>query len=457
LTLNKPILALLALVVAGLPAPVGRADPDPGGKVSHFVLANGLEVVVIPDRRSPVVTHMIWYKAGSADEPPGKSGVAHFLEHLMFKGTVKNPGGRFSQMVHALGGHENAFTSTDYTAYFQRVTREHLPTLMEFEADRMTGLVLTDEVVAPELQVVLEEQNQRVANSPAARLAEHVDAALYLNHPYGRPVIGWRHEIERLTRADALDFYRRYYTPNNAVLVVAGDVTAAEVRALAEKTYGKVEPRAEVGPRIRPQEPDTFAVRQVTLADPRVEQPALRRSYLTPSYTTGKDNEPEALELLAHILGSGSTSRLYRALVAEKGLATGTSAWYQGSGLDHTRLSISASPRPGVSLKELEEALDGVLAQVIERGVEAAELARAKTSLIAQVIYDQDNQSTLARWYGVALTTGSTVERVRTWPDRIRAVTAETVHEVARRYLDKRRSVTGHLIKGEPRVEEKRS
>jgi zinc protease len=449
--------AFAVLLAAALVAPGGYAEPDPGSKVSHFVLANGLEVVVIPDRRSPVVTHMIWYKVGSADEPPGKSGIAHFLEHLMFKGTAKNPMGRFSQTVHALGGHENAFTSTDYTAYFQRVTREHLPTLMEFEADRMTGLVLTDEVVAPELQVVLEEHNQRVGNSPAARLAEHIDAALYLNHPYGRPVIGWRHEIERLTRADALDFYRRYYTPNNAVLVVVGDVTAAEVRTLAEKTYGKVEPRVEVGPRIRPQEPDTFAVRQVTLADPRVEQPGLRRSYLTPSYTTGKDNEPEALELLAHILGSGSTSRLYRVLVAEKALATSTGAWYQGSGLDHTRLSISASPRPGVSLKELEEALDGVLAQVVEHGVDAAELARAKTSLIAQVIYDQDSQSTLARWYGVALTTGSTVERVRTWPDRIRAVTAEAVREAARRYLDKRRSVTGYLVKGEPRVEEKRS
>src|SRR5213078_3869344 len=248
-------------------------------------LANGLELVVIPDHRAPVVTHMMWFKVGAADETPGKSGLAHFLEHLMFKGTEKNPGGAFSRQVAEIGGQENAFTASDYTGFFQRVPRNNLKEVMALEADRITGLVLTDDVVQPELNVVLEEQNMRVANNPAARLSEQVDAALYLNHPYGRPIIGWRQEIEKLTREDALEFYKRFYTPNNAILIVAGDVTAEEVKKLAEETYGKVERVTEVAPRVRPQEPVQVAPRTVTLADPRVTQPSVQRYYLVPSYT----------------------------------------------------------------------------------------------------------------------------------------------------------------------------
>src|SRR5579863_3488025 len=243
---------MIVLALAGAAAGTARAAPGP--EVSDFTLANGLEVVVIPDHRAPVVTHMIWYKVGAADETPGNSGLAHFLEHLMFKGTAQNPGNRFSLAVAAIGGQENAFTTDDYTGFFQRVPREHLKEMMAFEADRITGLVLTDEVVRPELNVVLEEQNMRVANNPNSRLAEQIDAALYLNHPYGRPTIGWRPEIEGLDREDALAFYRRFYTPNNAVVVIAGDVTADEVRADAEETYGKVVPRTEVAPRLRPKE-----------------------------------------------------------------------------------------------------------------------------------------------------------------------------------------------------------
>ena len=268
-----------------------------------FHLGNGLEVVVVPDHRAPVVTHMIWYKVGAADETPGKSGLAHFLEHLMFKGTAQNPGNSFSQEVAAIGGQENAFTSSDYTGFFQRVPREHLKEMMAFEADRITGLVLTDDVVRPELNVVLEEQNMRVANNPNSRLAEQMDAALYLNHPYGRPVIGWRPEIESLDRDDALAFYRRFYTPNNAIVVIAGDVTSDEVKADAEETYGKIARRAEIAPRQRPKEPPQEAPRTVTLADARVEQPSVNRYYLVPSRTNAKPGESEALEVLAHVLG----------------------------------------------------------------------------------------------------------------------------------------------------------
>jgi zinc protease len=437
----RTLLLVIALVGASPFAARAAAGPD----VTHFTLANGLEVVVIPDHRAPVVTHMIWYKVGAADETPGKSGLAHFLEHLMFKGTARNPGNRFSREVATLGGHENAFTSSDYTGYFQRVPREHLKELMAFEADRTTGLVLTDAVVRPELNVVLEEQNMRVANNPNARLAEQMDAALYLNHPYGRPVIGWRPEIESLTRDDALAFYKRFYTPNNAVVVVAGDVTADEVKADAEETYGKVAPRAEIAPRHRPMEPTQEAPRTVTLADARVEQPSLMRSYLVPSRTTAKPGESQALEVLAHILG-GESGRLYRALVVEQGVALTAGAYYSATALDYGKFGIYAAPTPEKSLHQVEAAVDAVLADVSQNGITADELALAKSRLIADAVYAQDNQATLARWYGAALATGESVEMVRQWPEEIRAVTAEAVREAARTWCNPRASVTGYLV-----------
>ncbi len=444
---------LAALATAVALAASARAEPT--SPVSRFVLSNGLEVVVIPDHRAPVVTHMLWYKVGSADETPGKSGLAHFLEHLMFKGTAKNPKG-FSDVVSTVGGQENAFTSSDYTGYFQRVPKDQLKSMMEFEADRMTGLVLTEDVVKPELAVVLEEYNMRVANNPGARLGAQIEAALYLNHPYGRPVIGWRQEIEKLNLEDALAFYRRFYTPNNAILIVAGDVTAAEVKKLAEETYGKVPRVTEIGPRVRPQEPVQEAARTVTLADPRVTQPSLQRQYLAPSSTTAKDGESEALEVLSHILGRGENSRLYRALVVDKGIAVSAGTSYDSTALDPTRFAVYGSPKPGTSLPELEAAIDLVLAEVIDKGITADELERAKSRMIADAIYANDSQRTLAQWYGSALTTGSTVDDVRAWPDRVRAVTTESVQKAARQWLDKRRSVTGYLIK-ETRPEEKRS
>ena len=445
---------ILLLVTALTGATVSAAHA--GAEVSHFTLANGLEVVVVPDHRAPVVTHMIWYKVGAADETPGKSGLAHFLEHLMFKGTEKNPGDAFSRQVAAIGGQENAFTASDYTGFFQRVPRNHLKEMMALEADRITGLVLTDDVVRPELNVVLEEQNMRVANNPAARLGEQMDRALYLNHPYGRPVIGWRPEIEQLNREDALAFYRRFYSPNNAVVVVAGDITAEEVKADAEATYGKIADRAETNPRHRPMEPLQEAPRTVTLADIRVEQPSVSRDYLVPSENSAKPGESEALEVLAHVLGSGENCRLYRGLVVEQGLALNASANYAGTAVDYAKFAIFGAPKPGVSLPQLEAAIDGILAEVVAHGISSDELDRAKTRLIAEAVYAEDNQATLARWYGAALATGRTVEGVRAWPERIRAVTAEAVQNAARTWLDRRRSVTGYLVKT-LQSEEKRS
>ena len=344
-----------AVAMAALLAIASSAQSAPNGpQVSDFILGNGLELVVIPDNRAPVVTHMIWYKVGAADETPGKSGLAHFLEHLMFKGTAKNPAGKFSQVVARIGGQENAFTSQDYTGYFQRVPSEQLRTVMEFEADRMTGLQLTDDVVLPERNVILEEQNQRVGNNPRARLTEQIDAALYLNHPYGKPVIGWRHEMEQLSRDDAIGFYRRFYAPNNAIVVIAGDVDPLKVRTMVEESYGKIPRHGMVAPRVRPEEPPPVAMRSLTLADPRVEMPTLQREYLTPSFRTAKRGESEALEVLSHILGSGSNSRLYRALVVDKQMAVMASAWYDANALDLSKFGVVGGPRPGVTLQQLE-------------------------------------------------------------------------------------------------------
>jgi zinc protease len=450
----------VSLVAALLPvfsgSAIAQTKPQPP---ASFTLANGMQVVVIPDHRTPVVTQMIWYKVGSADETPGKSGLAHFLEHLMFKGTAKHPAGEFSQTVLKVGGNENAFTSTDYTGYFQRVPRDQLGRMIEFEADRMTGLILKDENVLPERDVVLEEFNMRVANNPDARLTEQMMAALYLNHPYGRPVIGWRQEIEKLDREDALAFYKRFYAPNNAILIIAGDVDANEVRPLVEKFYGPVpaQPLIPVN-RVRPQEPVPAAPRTVTLSDPRVEQTSLRRYYLVPSSATAAAGESAALDVLSQLMGSGANSYLYRALVIDKPLAISAGAGYQGTALDPTQFQISVSPKPGVEFSQIEQGIDAVIADMSQNPPRAEDLERVKTQLIAEAIYAQDNQATMARWYGGALTSGLSIEDIRSWPDRIRAVTAEQVRDAAAKWLDKKRSVTGYLIKDNaPKREEKRS
>jgi zinc protease len=453
--LAASLFAALVLSASGAFAQTTVTSEPP----ATFTLPNGLQVLVIQDHRTPVVTQMVWYKVGSADETPGKSGLAHFLEHLMFKGTSKHPAGEFSQTVLKVGGNENAFTSVDYTGYFQRVPREQLGKMMEFEADRMTGLILKDENVLPERDVVLEEYNMRVANNPEARLSEQTMAALYLNHPYGRPVIGWHQEIEKLGREDALAFYKRFYAPNNAILVIAGDVDVNEVRPLAEQTFAKVVAQPAIpARRVRPQEPEPVAPRTVTLADPQVEQPTVKREYLVPSATTAAAGESPALDVLAQLMGNGSNSYLYRALVVDKPLAVNANAGYQGTSLDATQFSISAAPKQGVDFATVEQVIDSVIADLSKNPVPAEDLERVKTQLIAEAIYAQDNQATLARWYGGGLTTGLSIEDIRSWPDRIRAVTAEQVRAAAQKWLDKKRSVTGYLIKDTaPKREEKRS
>jgi zinc protease len=424
----------------------GATPPQPAGPaVTQAKLDNGLEIIVIPDHRTPVVTHMVWYRNGSADDPLGKSGIAHFLEHLMFKGTKENPHSKFSELIADLGGQENAFTSNDFTAYFQRVGKPHLNVCMEYEADRMVNLVLTDEVVTPERDVVLEERRMRTDSDPADQLNEAVLATLYTHHPYGTPVIGWGHEIEGLDREDAFAYYHRFYTPENAILIVAGDVEAGEVIDLAKSTYGKVPARGEPPQRKRPREPELHAHRLVTLTDPKVEQPTHQSVYTVPSYRTGKKGEAEALEVLAHVLGGGAASLLFKTLVVDEKIAVNVGAHYSGTALDETRFYLYGTPAPDVSLETLDGAIERVVARLAETGVDPADLGRAKTRLVAAAIYAQDNQARLAQWYGASLATGMSLDDIAQWPARIEAVTAEDVMK-ALRWLERRRGVTGFLL-----------
>jgi len=438
------IFVFLIVLVLGFAAPPQGAhakvfDPE------TFTLDNGLEVVVLTNRRAPIVTHMLWYKVGAADEPLGKSGIAHFLEHLMFKGTETLGPGEFSDIVARNGGQENAFTSYDYTGYFQTVAKDRLEIVMKYEADRMTNLKLNDEVVLPERDVVLEERSSRVDREPSSQLGEALRAVLFLNHPYGLPVIGWEEEIRTLTSEDAIAFYRRWYAPNNAVLIVAGDVDADEVRALAETYYGVI-PARELPVRQRPPEPEQNAARRVTLEHERVRQPAVTISYLAPSYQAGASEYAEALQVLDEILGSGSTSRLYRSLVVEQAVAAGAGSGYGASSLDLSAFTLFGSPRPGVPLDKVEAALREELARLLEDGVSEEEVEVAKRRMVASAVYARDSLGSGPRIFGRALTTGETVESVESWPERIEAVTVEQVNDAAKAVFDDRHSATGILL-----------
>jgi zinc protease len=415
-------------------------------RATSFQLDNGMDVVVIPDHRAPVVTHMVWYRVGAADERHGESGIAHFLEHLMFKATDNLPSGEFSKIVSRMGGQDNAFTGQDVTAYFQRISRDRLADVMRMEADRMTGLKLEPAEVATEREVVLEERRSRIENQPSEILVEQMNAALYMSHPYGTPIIGWMHEVSALSRDEAMRFYRRFYAPNNAVLVVAGDVTADEVRKLAAETYGKVAANPDVKPYVRPREPESRAARRVELKDARAGQPVMQRYYLAPSYPTAEPGEAEALDLLMKIVGDGPTSRLYRKLVTETKVASRAGGWFMGSARDYGKIAVYAIPAEGKTLADVEAGIDTVLAEVIAKGIDAKELERAKRSFLASHIYSSDSQSSLARRYGYGLVIGQTIAEIESWPDRIGAITADQVIAAAKAHLDIRKSVTGWLV-----------
>ncbi|EDM73034.1 peptidase, M16 family, putative [Roseobacter sp. AzwK-3b] len=435
----RQLIASLSLMVATA-LPVAAAD-----QVTSFTLDNGMDVVVIEDHRAPVVVHMVWYRAGSSDEPPGSSGIAHYLEHLLFKGTDSLEPGEFSATVAKNGGSDNAFTSYDYTAYFQRVAADRLGLMMQMESDRMVNLRLTEEDIATELNVIIEERNQRVENNPAGLFREQKSALQYLNHPYGDPIIGWQHEMSNLGMEDALDFYKTYYAPNNAVLIVAGDVEPNEVRALAETHYGKIPANPDLPERSRPQEPRQMAERRMIFEDPRVAQPYVTRSYLAPERDSGEQEKAAALTLLAEILGGGTTSLMAEKLQFETQRAVNTAAYYWGTSLDDTTFTMVVVPAPGVTLQQAEDAMDEVIVSFLETGVDPEQLERIKMQVRASQIYARDDVGQLANRYGRALTQGLTVEDVQAWPDILQAVTPEQIVEAAHEVFDRDKSVTGWL------------
>jgi len=441
MTLLKRLVPVVVALVAAI-SPARALDID----VTSFTLANGMQVVVIPDHRAPVVTHMVWYKVGAADEPQGKAGIAHFLEHLMFKGTPRYPDGAFSRIVRANGGDENAFTSQDHTAYYQRVMKDRLPLVMELEADRMQNLVLTDETVLPERAVVQEERRERLENEPSGLLSEQLDAALFTAHPYGKPVIGWMPEVAALTRQDALDFYRQHYEPHNAILIVAGDVTPDEVKTLAERYYGPLENKRPAVERRRTTEPEPTAERRVIMRDARASSPSWQRQYLTASSRNLPAREELALSLLADIVGGGNQSRLYQKLTVEQKIAAYAGAWFSADMLDYGTLGVYAAPNTGVSVEQVEKAVDEVLAEVAAKGVTQEELDRSRNSVIASATYLLDSQDKLARLFGVALTTGQGIADVLNWEKDMATVTLEDVNEAARTAFARKASVTGILL-----------
>ncbi|MET3524107.1 M16 family metallopeptidase [Mesorhizobium abyssinicae] len=413
---------------------------------SDFLLRNGMEVVVIPDHRAPVVTHMIWYKVGSADEPPGKSGIAHFFEHLMFKATANHAAGEFDRTVSEIGGSKNAFTSYDYTAFHETVPPTALEQMMGFEADRMRNLILTDDVIKTERDVILEERCSRIDRNPQAVLDEEVDATLWQNQPYRISVIGWMQEMQQLNREDAKAFYDVYYHPNNAVLVLAGDVDPDAVKAMAERTFGKIARGPDLPPRIRPVEPEQNTMRTVTLTDARVSVPSFSTQWVVPSYHTAKPGEAEALDLLAEILGGDNRSRLHQQLMIKQGIAAEAGAYFQGTMLDATNFAVFGSPRGDAKLSDVEAAVDAEIARIVKDGVTEDELERAKTRYVRSTIFARDKQKDMANMYGSTLATGGSVKDVQEWPERIRKVTADQVKQVAARYLVLDHSTTGYLL-----------
>ena len=426
------------------PAPVNPRQT--GNNTFQFALANGMQVLVIPDHRAPVATQMLWFRVGAVDDPPGISGLAHFFEHMMFRGTKQVPDDAFSQTIAKNGGETNAFTDHDYTAFYEQIAKERLPLAMKLEADRLANLDLSDSHVGPERDVVLEERRMRVDNEPQSLMSEQMHAALHLSHPYGRPVIGWSDEIRRIDRVSAQNFYDHHYSPNNAILVIAGDVTPEDVRKMAQDAYGNV-PARELEPRAEFTEPPRMAETRMTIVRADARVPLFSRIYRVPSYSQGRPGQAEGLETYAQLLGGDQTSILYRVLVEQKKLATDASASYDGNVRDAGEFSVYAVPRPGVTLEALEKAVDQVLGVTALDLPRDSDLNRAKTGLIASVTYRRDSQFALASAYGQALVIGLTVDDVNEWPARIRAVSAESARKAAGS-LSRKDAVTAYLIPG---------
>lgn len=446
------ILAFFCLSAPTGAAPEKKPVVEKIFNAESYMLDNGLQVVVIPNHRAPVVTQMVWYKTGAADELRGKSGIAHFLEHLMFKGSEGLAPGEFSKKIRAMGGNDNAFTSYDYTAYFQSVPVQKLESIMRMEAGRMRGLALPPEEVESERNVILEERRWRVENDPQSRFSEPMNAALFTNHPYGIPVIGWRHEMETLSHQDALDYYNHHYGPNNAILIVSGDVTGEQVLELAKKIYGPLE-KIDLPDRTRTLSPPIEAQVTVRMKDPALREPMAEEVFRAPGFRQNH-KESLALEVLEEIMSGGPTSRLYKSLVVEKKIATAAGLSYNGDVWDDGTVALYANPAPGQKPEDVLAALQDELRKLVKDGVTDQEITEAVTRMQSAAIYARDSLSGPAMIFGYSLATGSTVDDVENWPQNIASVTAQDILDAAKKHLDPDHPgphppVTGYLLPDE--------
>ena len=403
----------------------------------EFKLDNGMRIIVQEDHRSPVVVSQVWYRAGSIDEVNGKTGVAHVLEHMMFKGTKTIPPGQFSRIVAAAGGRENAFTGADYTAYYQQLEKSQLPLSIRLEADRMTNLQLTQEEFAKEINVVMEERRWRTDDNPQAVVNEQFQALAYTAHPYGRPIVGWMNDLQNMTVDDAREWYQTWYVPNNAILVVVGDVEAEEVLKLARKHFGPIKPRAL--PSRKPQaEPEQKGLRRAIIKE-KAELPYLLMGYHVPVLeNVDNDWEPYALEILAGVLDGNASARLNQNLVRNQKIAINVGAGYDLIQRGKAGLfEIDGSPSEGRTAAELEEAILQEIEKIKESGVTDDELKRVKAQVIAGDIYQRDSMFYQAMQIGRLETTGYSWRFLDKYPDKLAAVTPEQVQQVAKKYLNR--------------------
>jgi zinc protease len=429
----------LALGLSVLSLPVAAAT------VEQFKLANGLEVIVIPNHRVPAVTQMLWIKVGAADDPLGKSGLAHFHEHMMYQGTPAYGAGEYAERITAAGGEQNAFTGNDAVAYYITIAKEKLPLAMELEANRMGPLSPSDSNAKKEKEVIIEERRARIENNPQALFSEQMTAALWRNHPYHQPIIGWMHEMEGLTKNDVLAFHQRWYHPNNAILILSGDITAAEARPLVERYYGVLSAGA-VPKRRWNSEPPHNAARTIVMHHTNVQQPVWERIYAASSLGSGNKDHALPLLVLSQLLGGGKTSTLYRSLVVDKRLASNVDVGYDVFRIGPSQFEIEITPEPGIEIAAIENAFEEELARAIKDGFSEKDLARAKTLLKAQSIYARDGLESMARVMGWIRMTGLDKDYFTRWPEMIEAVTPAQITEAAKATLNARQSVTGVLL-----------
>lgn len=433
LTFGYCILAIMAS--NGVMAGSGQAATGKVFNAQTVTLNNGLQVVVIPNHRAPVVTHMVWYKVGAADEPQGDgvSGAAHFLEHLMFKGSRALDAGEFSKLIRSIGGEDNAFTSWDFTAYFQSVSKQHLPTVMALEAERMINITLPLQEIDPERKVIIEERRERVDNNPRQIAMEQLRGLLYTASPYGVPILGWRDEMPALSRSDVEKYYRTWYAPNNAILVVSGDVTMEDVRPLAEKFYGVI-PFKAVPDHVRPASPDFVAPVTMEYRSADIHEPIFIRAWRAPSFVMNK-RESLALDVLIETLDGGASTDLYQSLVVEQKKASNINLSYDSSMRGEGSIWLSASPAPNVKMDDLEAAAMLKFRQLIGNGIDAVKIEKAKTRLIDKAVFARDSVSGPAMTIGQALSYGATLDDIETWPSQIARVSVEEVQAVMEKYL----------------------